>query len=242
MSSEAALIDTHPHTLAEYRERLAKKHKKHNIQATVLHHTATKGFTGGDTIEAIQQYHIEHNGWGDIGANAYAAPNGKVYNARGLEYVNHCHAYIQRPWSDVPTEIRNLAQGTRQFLNAQAFGVETVGNFDQQDPTTSRAVDTALDLLAIVHDLWGLGPSRCFFHRDVAYKTCPGRRIDKEWVHGELQRRLSRLSVVHGESGEEIGCGPKLENNRVYAALRPLLESLGHRVIADLPNDQIIVE
>jgi len=179
-----------------------------SIKATVLHHTyrpRAEDYRGIQTIEQIRAYHVQSRGWRDIGANAYAAPDGTVYNARPLSYSNYAHAHISKAWNQVPDDVRALAYPDRQFFNHYAFGIETIGDFDAEDPTTSVAMSTALDVLAAVHKLYDIPAKYMFFHRDIAAKSCPGNKVSHAWAQAELAKRLdggeqSQLVklVVHG--------------------------------------------
>jgi len=170
------------------------------IKATVLHHTyrpRAQDYQGLSTIENIRHYHMHNRGWRDIGANAYAAPDRKVYNARPLSDTNYAHAYIQKPWSQLPSDVKSLAHPNRNFFNQYAFGIETIGDFDMQgiEPLPT-ALDTALDVLAAVHRLYSLPPERLFLHRDVAYKSCPGKHISRQWAREQLAKRLKHPQVI----------------------------------------------
>lgn len=192
------MIAIRAYTLDEF-ESYLRQYLGAPIWATVLHHTYRprgQDYRGLSTIEGIRRYHVHSRGWRDIGANAYAAPDGNVYNARPLNYSNFAHAYINKPFSKLPGDLQELVGENRQWLNRHAFGIETIGDFDREDPTDSVAMSTALDVLAMVHRLWALPPERLFFHRDVAYKTCPGKRVTHEWARAQLAQRLDGTEVV----------------------------------------------
>jgi len=217
------------------------------IKATVLHHTyrpRAEDYRGITTIENIRSYHVHSRGWRDIGANAYAAPDGKVYNARPLSYSNYAHAYVAKTWNQVPDDVKELAYPDRQFFNRHAFAIETIGDFDVQpiDPIPP-ALDTALWVLAAVHKLYNLPPQRLFLHRDVAHKSCPGNRISRQWARSQLAARINgsapaqhtnqELKVVLLPGSHSINCRPALEQGVTRCDLRPLAEALGCEVIAD---------
>lgn len=216
------------------------------IRATVLHHTWSPNaaqYRGLSTIQAIQRYHMQERGWRDIGANAYAAPDGFVYNGRPLSDSNYAHAQISRPWAQVPADLRALAGGNRQFLNYYAFGIETIGNFDAEPiEPLPLALDTAFAVLAAVHRQYGLEAERLFLHRDAAAKSCPGNNITREWAREELARRLNGmepapadrpLMVVRLPGSYIVDCRPELVDGVTRCDLRPIAEALGWEVIAD---------
>ncbi len=236
------MIQIKPYSLAAFvEEYLPKQRPARVIKATVLHHTyrpRAQDYRGLATIENIRSYHVNSRGWRDIGANAYAAPDGKVYNARPLSATNYAHAHIAKNWNQVPDDVKRLAYPDRQFLNRYAFGLETIGDFDAQpiDPLPP-ALDTALWVLAAVHKLYHLPPQRLFLHRDVAYKSCPGNHISRAWARQELETRMnapqSHLEVVLLPGDEPIACQAALEAGVTRCDLRALAEALGCEVIAD---------
>ncbi len=184
---------------------------------------------------------MQERGWRDIGANAYAAPDGLVYNGRPLSDSNYAHALISRPWAQVPEDLRVLAGGNRQFLNYYAFGIETIGDFDAEPiEPLPRALDTALHVLAAVHRQYDLGPERLFLHRDAAAKSCPGSNITREWARRELALRMetgvpveSPLLIIRLPGSYIVDCRPELVDGVTRCDLRPLAEALGWEVIAD---------
>lgn len=249
------MIRIQPYSLSDFCERyLPAQRPARGIRATVLHHTwkpTASDYRGTATIEAIRDYHVKSNGWRDIGANAYAAPDGQVYNARPLADSNYCHAHISRPWEQVPADLRALAAGNRQFLNYYGFGIETIGDFDTEPiEPLPPALDTALWVLAAVHRRYALGPERLFLHRDAAAKSCPGNRISRTWARQQLARRMDgapadatsrTLQVITLPGGEPLQCRAALENGVTRCDLRPLAQALGAEVIADALADQGIV-
>jgi hypothetical protein len=212
------------------------------VKATVLHHTwspSAEQYQGRATIEAIRRYHIEERGWSDIGANAYACPDGTVVTGRPLSAANWAHAQVSL--SRPEAEAKALAGGDAGWFNKYAFGLETVANFDAEDPragTAGRSYETALRVLEIVHRVYGLPAERLFFHRDVADKSCPGRKLDRAQVRADLARRLARggyegLQVVREPGGVVVPCEVAMEGDRLRCNLRELAEALGWDVHAE---------
>lgn len=253
------MIRIQPYSLSDFIDRyLPSQRPGRGIRATVLHHTwrpAGADYRGPATIQAIRDYHVRSNGWRDIGANAYAAPDGQVYNARPLSDSNYTHAYISRPWAQVPEDLRVLAGGNRQFLNYYAFGIETIGDFDAEPiEPLPRALDTALWVLAAVHRRFGLPAERLFLHRDAAAKSCPGARISRQWAREQLAWRMAHgsdrpdsaptprlLQVVLLPGSAPLECRPVLEQGVTRCDLRPLAEALGAEVIADALAEKGVV-
>jgi len=178
-----------------------------------LHHTLEpdgQSFNGMTTMRGIQYTHIHRTNppGKDIYCHLYSWPDGTWCTGRPPS-ANNCAC--QAPpktfaQSKLPSELRRLMAehnpggfSWRSWPNAYGFSVETVGNFNWPDgeksfsenPETSTAMAASLDALALVHEIWGIPVEHCFFHRNVSFKTCPGNRVSREWVHKELRRRLN---------------------------------------------------
>lgn len=187
------MVSIHQYSPAAFREYLEGYRRRGAvIRATFLHHTwkpTAAQYRGLSTIEGIRQAHLGRD-FRDIACHAYAAPDGTVFNARPPSVMNCACQAPDRPASEWPPELKRLSGGDESWMNAYGFGLETIGNFDEEDPTTSRAMATALDVLAMVHEIWDIPVEHAFFHRDVAHKSCPGTRVTRDWVHSEIRRRL----------------------------------------------------
>jgi hypothetical protein len=206
---ESGVIEVRELTLDGYREYLRSyAPPKAILKCTFLHHTWKPNagtFRGLSTIRGVQTTHRGLPDVTDILCNVYTGPNGMCYTARPPTSNNcGCQAPPERKvFSALPQALRELIlrdgiSGWRSWPNKYGFSVETVGNFDNpkpgappsEDPTTSRAMATSLDVLAEVHRIWSIPVEHCFFHRDTSFKTCPGDRVSREWVHAELRKRL----------------------------------------------------
>jgi hypothetical protein len=202
-------------------------------RATVLHHTwgpTAAEFKGRSTIVAIRRYHVEVRGFSDIAANAYACPDGKVTTGRPLDRENWAHALISRARPEA--EALALAGGDKQWFNSYGFGLETVANFDAEDPfgqgPAGRSFQCALNVLTVVHRTFNLPANRLFFHRDVADKSCPGAKLDRTVVRNLLAERLAapeETKVVL--DGRVVNCAPELVGGEVTFEAAPVLAALG---------------
>lgn len=203
--------------------------------ATVLHHTWSPNaaqYRGRESIVAIRSYHMHNRGASDIMANAYATPDGTIITGRPLDTANWAHAYISRAQPEA--EAWDWARHDRMAFNRAGFGIETVGNFDAEDPDGSRAFTTALQALAVVHRVFNLPTNRLFFHRDVADKSCPGTRLNRDVVRDMLGRAMAPKVPVVVLGGTPVPCSPELTGGEwtVYAA--NFLDALGVP-ITDVP-------
>lgn len=133
----------------------------YNHKELHVHHTYLpnhSNFNGNNHIalqEAMQKYHVNTNGWSDIGQNITLAPDGKVITGRDF--------------GKSPASIKGFNEG--------AFAVEMIGNFDVgNDKLEGAQLDSILKLAKYFHD-----KGRYIrFHRENSTKTCPGSSIDKE--------------------------------------------------------------
>jgi len=235
------------YTIEGFRAYLMMQSGRHP-KATVLHHCYrpnAQQYRGLSTIQGVQRTHMSGAFPSGIAANCYTGPDGAIFNGRPLSWSNWAHAAKSSkwPWSNVYAPLRALmvdSNGDPDYMwcNRWAFGVETVGDFDVEDPTTSRAMATSLDVIALVHKLYTIPVERCFLHRDVADKTCPGKRVTRAWVHSQLRARLTgdiggALKVVLLPGSQVIDCRPAVEAGVTRCDLRQLAEALGYEVIAD---------
>lgn len=219
------------------------------FHCTFLHNTAglTTSWRGRVSIDAIDAFHRRRGFSRGLACHGYAAPDGSVWTARSFFDRNcACHAPT-RGWSRLPVRLRTLINNTRGSLvwsswpNRYGFGIETVGNYDVEDPTASRAMQTSLDVLAAVHRVWGIAVEDCYFHRDVAPTGCPGDNTKREWVHAELRRRLDvpggdavKVNLGRLPTPNIIDCNARLEEGVTRVDVRPLAEALGCAVHPNL--------
>ena len=234
------------YTIEGFRAYLLGQSGRHP-KATVLHHCYrpnAQQYRGISTIQSIQRTHMAGAFPSGIAANCYTGPDGAIYNARPLSWSNWAHAYVERSWSDCYDAARIVAGGDRAWFNTWGFGVETVGDFDVEDPATSRAMATSLDVIALVHRLYSIPVERCFLHRDVANKTCPGKRVSRDWVHSQLRARLAggdiggALKIVLLPGSTVIDCRPVIEHGVTRCDLRPIADALEYDVIVEHMSTQ----
>lgn len=182
-----------PVDLEGFRDYLREAHAGGaTMQAVFLHHTATRyrDYRGAATIQAFREYHRRVRGFSDLACHAYAAPDGLIWLARRLDDPNCACQYPQRPPEEWPASLRRLAQDRPSWCNRWAFGLEVIGNYDVEDPKASPAMDLGLSVVAAVMTEFGINPELLYFHRDVAYKSCPGERVSRTWVLDQVVRRM----------------------------------------------------
>jgi hypothetical protein len=182
-----------------------------SVRFAIVHHTAGRNaYTRAEAaaiVRGIQVYHVQGNGWNDIGYNFLVDRFGTIYEGRygGVD--------------------RNVVGAHARGFNTGSTGVALLGTYGGQAP--SRAAETALTrLLAwrldVAHvDPLGLltvvsGGSERFAsgvpvllravsgHRDTGFTECPGQR---------LYARLNTLASSAAKLGE-----PKIFDPRVLVS------------------------
>jgi flagellar hook assembly protein FlgD len=154
------------------------------LRMAFVHHTAgTNDYTRAQApavVRAIEVYHVEGNGWNDIGYNALVDRFGTVYEGRygGID--------------------RNVVGAHAKGFNTGSFGIAVMGDYRTVAPPAA-AVDALVRTLAWRLDLAHVDPLGTFTtissgnerfnpgvpvflraisgHRDTGLTTCPGQRL-----------------------------------------------------------------
>lgn len=137
----------------------------------MIHHSLTKD---GAEVSwgAIERYHLETQGWRDIGYHA------------GIELVGSAilgpmayQAMMGRPEREIAAA---CPQGN---MNALALHVCVVGNYDLAPPSLNILTRLVQRILLPWMADYGIPPERIIGHRDFnPAKTCPGRMFDLDLV------------------------------------------------------------
>ncbi len=131
----------------------------------MIHHSLTKD---SETVSwnAIRKYHVETNGWKDIGYHF------------GLEKVNDVlECFVGRP-----LDMRG-AHCKEGSMNEFAIGICVVGNYDTAPPAPD-VLDVLVHRLVIPMMLaFDIKADKIVFHREYAtYKSCPGTQFTKDMI------------------------------------------------------------
>jgi hypothetical protein len=127
-------------------------------EKVVIHHSAT---ADGKTVSwyAIHEYHVNTNGWKDIGYHA------------GLEEVEGRYVcFFGRP--DLLAGAHTVGE------NGRSLGFCFVGDFDRVAPSPSRLRVACRRVLAPWLIRYGLGVDALVPHNQFAAKSCPGKAFD----------------------------------------------------------------
>jgi hypothetical protein len=174
------------------------------VTELVYHHTyrpLRHQWYGRKTMDSLVRYYRDDQGWSS-GPHLFVAPDGI--------------------WQLTPLHL----PGTHAMAgNDNSWGIEVVGDYDHEvwpRPIANLALGAGAALLR-----WrGLPATRQTVSPHSAYnpkKTCPGRKIDLEWVRAELSKRLAPPTTVgYSEHSRLLGT-PKAT---MAQAIRYILDRL----------------
>ncbi|MCG2589299.1 N-acetylmuramoyl-L-alanine amidase [Rhodohalobacter sulfatireducens] len=145
-----------------------------NVTHQIVHHTAGTNSSSDwpAVVRSTWEYHVNTNGWSDIGYNWLIDPNGVIYQGRG--------------WINGNDEVLGAHFcGT----NSNTMGVALMGNFEEVKPTLDSQ-NSLIELLAWKSDEKNIDPIGKDFHpssgfnlftisghRDGCSTLCPGENL-----------------------------------------------------------------
>ncbi len=173
-----------------------------------VHHTVTAPSDAdpdpASTVRAIYAYHVQGNGWDDIGYNFLVDGQGRIYEGR---YARTYKA------GEIPTGEDTMGYGVIGAqvagFNAGSMGVAMIGDYTNLEPTSKAmtAVENLLAWKADRHDIDPLasdsftaadGTSHTFpnlaGHRDAGSTACPGNRLYP--LLPEVRRQVAKTVVL----------------------------------------------
>jgi hypothetical protein len=178
------------------------------ITKLIVHHsdTANGDTNPAATVRAIQAFHVQSNGWDDIGYNFLIDEQGRIYEGRWA-----------RAYADGEVHNGEATNGMgvvgAHALNANggSVGVCLLGTFSNQPPTAA-AIDALGRLFAwkaSLHNIDAHGNSAFMFadghvasfpnisgHRDTYSTSCPGGAAYA--LLPQLRDRVGSLAELHG--------------------------------------------
>ena len=206
------------------------------LRLALVHHTAgANGYTAAQSpaiVRAIELYHVQGNGWNDIGYNFLVDRFGQVFEGRygGIE--------------------RNVVGAHAEGFNTGSVGVAVLGEYGSL-PVAQKARDALAALLAWRLDIAHIDPATTLSfisggnarfpaglpvflrtvsgHRDTGFTDCPGKALYGilNDLTGDVARRgLPKLyaplvtGAVPGPSASRRGCRP-LCRGRSTSTTRP---------------------
>ncbi|RZC32060.1 Amidase 2 domain containing protein [Asbolus verrucosus] len=139
------------------------------VPFVVIHHSESPGACTTTSaciaaMKSMQNYHMDHNGWADIGYSFGVGGDGNAYEGRG--------------WSTVGAH----APG----YNNKSIGICLIGNWMYALPPDNQ-LQTVHQLIQYGVDQRKINPEyKLVGHRQVTATDCPGDRLFKEiqnWTH-----------------------------------------------------------
>jgi len=126
----------------------------------IVHHSSSPDDGYRSNWNDIRRWHVDHNGWVDIGYHAGVESIGGVYEA-----------LMGRPWD---------VQGAHCLgHNANSLGICFVGNWNDAAPPEDQ-LRTGARLIKLWMRTHGITIDRVLAHRDYSSTDCPGRMFDME--------------------------------------------------------------
>ena len=166
----------------------------------VLHHT-TGTFAGHQTLRNIQNFHMNSNGWADLGYNWLVSPSGTVYEGRG--------------WGMQGAHARGH--------NASSIGVAYIG--DGRQPVPDAAKFAILRVAAEADRRFG--SLRRVGHRDVGSTVCPGDELYRWWLSGPslpvAEPSSEPQSAPEPRSGGSVAEKPQVSSPRISERPAPIV-------------------
>ncbi len=161
-------------TIPQFKEYLSKlKDWKWSPKGVTLHHTAApslaqrpSGFLA-QHMRNLAHYYGNELGW-------KAGPH---------LFVDEDQIWVFSPLTSPGTHAKSF--------NGTHIGIEVLGDYDSEDPTSGRGLkcwQMAMQATKEILDNRSLKSSSWNFHRDdpKTSKTCPGKRVTKEFLSGLL--------------------------------------------------------
>jgi hypothetical protein len=129
-----------------------------------VHHTGSN-YAQHDNVHTIRKWHVENNGWSDIGYTYFISQGGNLF--------------LGRPIERIPASIRGH--------NNYAVAIALSGSFEQgRIHPRAGQIETLIDLLRNLLAIFDLKTSNVYAHRELANTLCPGFNIEpvKEVLDG----------------------------------------------------------
>jgi hypothetical protein len=177
------------------------EYRYHPVTHLAIHHTATASAGAADTwedcaaaVRAIQDYHMDTNGWIDIGYNYLVCQTGAIF--QGREDGDHSRDVV----------------GAHDGYNDGSAGTAALGYFhppENQQPT-EVLIDSYVDLFGWIAErrsidpdgtsnYYQYGPLRNVYgHRDVKATACPG-----DHLYPERSALVDRLGEIVSDTSDE---------------------------------------
>lgn len=193
-------------TLDEFETWIAAKQITRTIFTLQEHHTFSPSyanFTGNNHFQLLagmRNYHVNHNGWSDIGQHFTTFPDGRIATGRSLESSPACI----------------------KGRNDSALCIENLGNFDdERDAMTAAQRETVVRASAAIATRFAIPPNttRIVYHHwfdlntgartdglSGVVKSCPGTNFFGGNKVKDAAENFLPLVVqaMHGNFGQQL--------------------------------------
>jgi hypothetical protein len=169
-----------------------------SIKFICLHHTA-----GNEkTLEAIRNYHMISEGYGDIGYNAVVFPDGsipKIVNSDGVVTTGR-----SLKWSGAHSPGK-APDNSGYTMNQRSYGLCHVGNFETNTMPDAQFNASVAKCAALCREL-GITPSIYTIrrHKDDFATLCPGKNFHYEKYVDKVQQLYVAMSAKMIETVKTI--------------------------------------
>ena len=143
------------------------------INKVIVHHTVTSNSDPNPaaTVRAIYAWHVQGNGWNDIGYNFLIDQNGGVYEGRRAR----TYAVGEQPTAE-DANGNGVIGAHAVGSNTGSIGIALLGTFNTAAPTAAQQ-NSLTRMMAWETDRHGLNPTApgvIIGHRDAVQTECPG--------------------------------------------------------------------
>ncbi len=168
----------------------------------------------GSEIAGFQRYHMNNNGWGDIGYHYLIDPRGRIFAGRSLQWQG-AHA-----------------GGANGSNNVENIGVCLMGNFDEERPT-AQAVASLQSLLGDLRGRFGIPLQGIKQHSEFKNTECPGTYLSpfvQRYRRGQTGASASPSRRANLQAGTRQATAPVTVASRPRRATAPRRRTGGQRV------------
>lgn len=133
-------------------------YSSHRPNKITLHHSwrpSRTQFKGSSTIRGIQRYHMDSNGWSDVGYHFLI----------GTDSSGNVTIYQGRPENKIGAHTGGY--------NTHNIGICLIGDHDVES-LHPNAYKKLVELIAWLCATYRISPDNLYGHRDFSTKTCPG--------------------------------------------------------------------
>lgn len=135
------------------------------VKYAVIHHSDTPKCHSKmkciERVRSIQEYHMHHNHWSDIGYNFLIGSDGNVYEGRGSDTVG-AHT---------------------KFYNSQSIGICVIGNYSSSRPNWPSLIALKRLLSCLKNNKKLKNDYSLKGHRDLSPTKCPGKYLYNNITH-----------------------------------------------------------